>query len=69
MFCSLLLLIFLFDWIFFIFLFFGEKMGKKKVMVPANEVDLATAKYQYEEIEGLFIIWWYERIEFCCYGF
>ncbi|KAL1564577.1 fatty acid amide hydrolase-like [Salvia divinorum] len=27
-------------------------MGKKKVMVPADEVDLATVKYQYEEIEA-----------------
>ncbi|KAG8368550.1 hypothetical protein BUALT_Bualt15G0057200 [Buddleja alternifolia] len=27
-------------------------MGKKKVMLPAHEVDLATAKYQYEKIEA-----------------
>ncbi|CAA3008551.1 fatty acid amide hydrolase [Olea europaea subsp. europaea] len=28
------------------------KMGKKKVMLPAKEVDLATVKYQYEKIEA-----------------
>ncbi|XP_042061564.1 fatty acid amide hydrolase-like [Salvia splendens] len=27
-------------------------MGKKKVMLPADEVDLATVKYQYETIEA-----------------
>ncbi|XP_047949917.1 fatty acid amide hydrolase [Salvia hispanica] len=27
-------------------------MGKKKVMLPADEVDLATVKYQYEAIEA-----------------
>ncbi|KAK6136437.1 hypothetical protein DH2020_029793 [Rehmannia glutinosa] len=27
-------------------------MGKKKVMLPADEVDLATVKYQYEKIEA-----------------
>ncbi|KAK4438067.1 Fatty acid amide hydrolase [Sesamum alatum] len=27
-------------------------MGKKKVMLPADEVDMATAKYQYEKIEA-----------------
>ncbi|KAK6156743.1 hypothetical protein DH2020_010991 [Rehmannia glutinosa] len=30
----------------------SEKMGKKKVMLPADEVDLATVKYQYEKIEA-----------------
>ncbi|KAL0384378.1 UNVERIFIED_CONTAM: Fatty acid amide hydrolase [Sesamum radiatum] len=27
-------------------------MGKKKVMLPADEVDMATVKYQYEKIEA-----------------
>ncbi|CAA2996991.1 fatty acid amide hydrolase-like, partial [Olea europaea subsp. europaea] len=27
-------------------------MGKKKVMLPASEVDLSTVKYQYEKIEA-----------------
>lgn len=30
-----------------------RKMGNKKVMLPADEVDLATVKYQYEKIEGV----------------
>ncbi|KAK6156704.1 hypothetical protein DH2020_010952 [Rehmannia glutinosa] len=30
-------------------------MGKKKVMLPADEVDLATVKYQYEKIEGVML--------------
>ncbi|CAA0807387.1 Fatty acid amide hydrolase [Striga hermonthica] len=30
----------------------SENMGKKKVMLPADEVDLATVKYQYEKIEA-----------------
>lgn len=33
--------------------FFAEEMGKKKVMLPADEVDLATVKYQYDKIEGV----------------
>ncbi|EPS64236.1 hypothetical protein M569_10545, partial [Genlisea aurea] len=28
------------------------KMGKKKVMIPANDVDLATVKYRNEEVEA-----------------
>lgn len=31
-------------------------MVKKKVMLPADEVDLATVKYQNEIIEGMLVV-------------
>ena len=27
-------------------------MGKKKVLIPADEVDLSAVKYEYHQVEG-----------------
>lgn len=42
-----------------------QKMGKKKVMLPATEVDLTAVKYDQGQIEGNFNV--HVAVFYCLY--
>lgn len=43
-------------------------MGKKRVMLPAEELDLSNVKYEVEDIDGQFHILLHFPIKFRCFS-